>query len=228
MSRSRRTRSADRPLPFAFLQRHYRASERDDLVTRWLAHPAVARGICRALLAAGVPDHDIEDALSDVLVRVVAAFQSGARVPPDLRGMMRYCANAANHHAIDVLRSAAQHDEDLHEVGDPDESVPIDVRREQRDPIDAARQLEILAALFREGKMPERGLEILVGVADGCSAREIAEELGIGMSLVHWRLREMRRIYRVRLGKLGILVWDLSPDDLSFSVAVVHRLRDVV
>jgi hypothetical protein len=75
----------------------------------------------------------------------------------------------------------------------------------QRDPVDAGTQLEVLATLFREGKMPPHGVDILEGFAAGCSYEEIAEGLGISADTAEWRMRRMKEIYRTRMAKLGLL-----------------------
>jgi len=88
---------------------------------------------------------------------------------------------------------------------DPDEYTPLEYGAEQRDPIDARRQFDVVAQLFREGKMPDRGLDILEAVASRSTYKEIAAELGIDEELARWRMREMRRIYRTRMAELGML-----------------------
>ena len=75
----------------------------------------------------------------------------------------------------------------------------------RRDPVDAGRQLEVAAQLFREGRMPPHGVEILEGVATGYTYKQIASGLRINEELARWRMREMCRIYRTRMAKLGML-----------------------
>jgi len=192
--------------PFDFIQRNYREPRSTDPVPRWLPHPAVARAVCRALRDAGMPDCEFEDALQDVYVKALAAFRKGTPVPGDLRAMRVYCAAIAKHHAIDALRRAAQRERDL--VGlceDPDDYGPLEYGAERRDPVDAGRQLDVLAQLFREGRMPEHGVDILEGVASGCAYEEIALELRITTDTVEGRMRRMRERFRTRLAKLGRL-----------------------
>jgi hypothetical protein len=74
-----------------------------------------------------------------------------------------------------------------------------------RDPVDAGKQLEVAAQLFRDGRMPEHGVDILEAVAAGCTYKRIAHELGITEDLAKWRMREMHRIFRTRIAKLGML-----------------------
>jgi FixJ family two-component response regulator len=72
--------------------------------------------------------------------------------------------------------------------------------------VDAGRQLEVLAQLFREGRMPGHGVDILEGVASRCTHREIAEDLGITERTVERRLGVTRRTFRSCMARLGILL----------------------
>ena len=54
--------------------------------------------------------------------------------------------------------------------------------------------------------MPEQGEEILVGVADGLSHEEIAEETGLSKRQVRYRVERMRELFAARLAELGMLV----------------------
>ena len=83
-------------------------------------------------------------------------------------------------------------------MGEPDSAEP-------HDRVDAVRQVEVLASLFREGRMPRDGVVILQGVAAGRSYGEIAKGLGISKDLVKWRMREIRRICQERMAKLGMV-----------------------
>jgi DNA-directed RNA polymerase specialized sigma24 family protein len=198
-------------LPDDFIRRHYREPATDDPIRRWLPHPEVARTICNALMAGGLPECDFEDALQDVYVKALASFREkqaakDARIPRDLREMKGYCAAIARNHTTDTLRRAAQRERDF--VGlceQPDEHGPLDDGAERRDPVDAGRQLEELVHLFREGRMPEHGVEILEGIASGCTHQEIAEELGITDRAVEGRLGTMIRAFRKRMAQLGLL-----------------------
>jgi len=185
----------------AFIQEHYREPRTTDPIRRWLPHPDVARGICGALAAYGVPKRDLEDALQDVYVRALEVFR---RIPPpkELAHMRVFCRKIARDLAIDRARRADVRRHDfLGNCENPDDYTPLEYGAEQRDPVDARRQLEALAELFREGRMPEGGLDILEGVASRCTYGEIDQDHGIGEELVRWRLREMRRIYRTRMAR---------------------------
>jgi hypothetical protein len=65
-------------------------------------------------------------------------------------------------------------------------------------------RLEALAELFRDGDMPEHGVDILEGFASGLSYAEIGESLGITADLAEWRMRTMRTRYRRHMVKVGL------------------------
>jgi RNA polymerase sigma factor (sigma-70 family) len=195
--------------PYAFIQRHYRDPGGDDPIKRWLPHPENARAICGALFAKGMPFEEMEDAMQDVLLKALTAFRKTKSAPTNLQEMKNYCAAIAKNHTKNTLRNAARR-EKLGHVGtcerDADEYTPLEYGAPvRRDPVDAGKQLEVAAQLFREGRMPERGVEILEAVADGCSHEEIALELCITADTVEGRLRMMRDRYRTRMAKLGML-----------------------
>jgi RNA polymerase sigma factor (sigma-70 family) len=200
-------RKSTSDLPYEFIAKHYRDPGGEDRVRRWLPHPEVARAICGALRANGVGRCDVEDRLQDVYVKVLTAFREGGAVPPpDLRAMKAYCATAAKNLVIDLRREAAKRKRDLAEpcereefgMGEPDSAEP-------HDRVDALRQVEVLATLFREGLMPRDGVFILEGFAAGRSYGEIARDLRISKDAVEGRMREMRRICRDRMEKLGMV-----------------------
>jgi RNA polymerase sigma factor (sigma-70 family) len=192
------TKKHDKPA-YDFVQRHYRAPASTDPVQRWLTHPEVARAICGTLARFGIRRHDTEDGLQEVYLKALEAFRSGTKVPESLESMKIYCAAIARNHAFDERRKAAVRARDLAEPIELEEHVSIEHRAEKRDTVDAGRQLELLAALFREGKMPKNGVEILEALAGGCSQEEIAEELGVTLDVVKGRLRMMRDRFCARV-----------------------------
>jgi RNA polymerase sigma factor (sigma-70 family) len=206
-----------RNMHYAFIAKHYRDPGGTDPIRRWLPHPEVARTVCAALLANGIPHQDLEDRLQDVYVRVLTAVREGGTVPPaDLRAMKAYCAKAAANVAMDVLREIAKKKRDLAATCAPKDekgkrqkkpkfALPEPDRREPDERADASQQVEVLGQLFREGRMPRDGVAILEGVAAGFSYREIAQKLGISRKLVDWRMREMRDVCRRRMTELGMI-----------------------
>ena len=199
----------DKSPAYAYIARNYREPQTDDPVKRWLPHPEVARGICGALLANGFARQDLEDGLQQVYLKALEAFRRRdppLKPPTDLAGMKALCRKIARDLAVDGVRQAEYRDQ--YNVGpceNPDEFTPLEYGAPRRDRIDTRRQLEVLVQLFREGRMPEHGLEILDAVASRRSYPKIAEELGIDKELVRWRMREMTRIFRERMAKLGML-----------------------
>jgi DNA-directed RNA polymerase specialized sigma24 family protein len=172
-----------------------------------LAHPEVAKAICGTLRATGTRKHDVQDGLQEVYARALRFFRlKPAAAPTELANMKSFCAQVARNYALDQYRKWKRRKTDLEAHCDRAEygvverpSVP------RRDPVDAGRQLEVLAELFREGRMPEHGVDILEGVACGCTFKQVAEAVGINEELAKWRMREMKRIYRSRMAKLGLL-----------------------
>jgi RNA polymerase sigma factor (sigma-70 family) len=205
--------------PFDFIQRHYRDPGGDDPIKRWLPHPENARAICGALFVQGMPYDDLQDAMQDVFVKALRAFRRGTPAPPNLEEMKNFCAAIAKNLTKNRLRDAARRERRGY-VGtcDADEYTPLEYGAPiQRDPVDAARQLEVLAQLFREKRMPENGAHILQEVASGSTQEEIAQDLEVTVDTVDGRMRMMRDRFRRRMAKLGML-----PDMLPLAVIVSH------
>lgn len=209
-----------------YFTRNHREPKTDDPIERWLPHPEVARGICGVLVAYGYAQNDLQDGLQDVYLKALRAFRRIAP-PADLPGMRALCRKMARDMAVDRLRKAQRRERDF--VGlceDPDEFTPLEYGApEQRDPVDAARQLEVLAQLFRQGLMPEHGVDILEGIASRCTMKEIGDELGITDRAVEGRVGTMRDLYRHRMARLGLLPW-LQPLQVIVSTpGAIETLR---
>jgi DNA-directed RNA polymerase specialized sigma24 family protein len=147
----------------------------------------------------------VQDGVQGAYVKVLTALRNGASVPVDVGAMRALCVTVAENHVIDQRRKAATRRKYIVGRCDPEEYTPLEYGAKMRDPVDAGRQLEVLAQLFREGRMPEDGVDILEGVASRCTYQEIADDLGITDRAVEWRLGVMRRAFRARMAKLGIL-----------------------
>ena len=189
-----------------------------------LTDTAVAKIITKMLRDQGVPAGDIEDARQDVYAKALVAIRRG-RAPAEPEGMKNFCVKIAEDYAIDLLRKADVRAMVLVEGCRPDELAPLGSSRAQRDPVDAGRQLEVLAQLFREKAMPRDGVDILEGVACRCTWAEVAEPLGISEDLAETRHRRMKDAYRRRMAKLGLL-----PDRIPLRLIVsgpwaISRLR---
>jgi RNA polymerase sigma factor (sigma-70 family) len=171
----------------------------------FLTHPEVTEAVASLLLASGVRKQDVQDGVQSVYVKVLRAFSKGTAVPDDLGAMRALCVTVAKNHVIDERRKAATRKKYVVGRCDPEEYTPLEYGAEQRDPVDAGRQLEVLAQLFREGRMPTDGVDILEGVASQCTYQEIADDLEISAWAVRGRLDTMRKVFRTRMAKLGIL-----------------------
>jgi DNA-directed RNA polymerase specialized sigma24 family protein len=139
--------------------------------------------------------------------------------------MIALCAEIARNHAIDLARKADCRKRDLLARCDRDEYCPPQFGTKQRDPVDAGRQLEVLAQLFREGRMPDGGVEILEGIASGRSYEELAMGLGITDENARWRMRRMRTVFRARMAKLGMLPGVLPLQVVAALPGAVTTLR---
>lgn len=203
--------STTKKTEYDFIQRNYRDPGGTDPVKRWLPHPENAHVICAVLFLNGLPEQDLQDGLQDVFVRALTAFKRGARVPADLREMKAFCAAIAKKYAMATYRLNARRGRRGHAgicEGDADEYTQLEYGvPERHDAVDTERhlegQLEVLEALFKERRMPERGLEILEGIAGNRSRKEIASELGISDRAVQGRMGTMLEKLRKRVGQLG-------------------------
>lgn len=203
--------STSKKTPYDFILRNYRDPGGTDPVKRWLPHPENARVICAALYANGIREQELEDSMQDVFVRVLTAFKRGARVPADLREMKAFCASIARRYAMATLRMKSNRAR-LGDAGtcekDADEYTQIEYGvPERHDSVDAERrldrQLEVLAQLFHERRMPEHGLAILEGLACNRPRKKIASDLGISDHAVQGRVKTMLENLRRRMGGEG-------------------------
>jgi len=191
---------------------------------QWLTDASLETIICKTLRVHGTPAQEIEDARQDVYVKVLVALEQRA-APADLEEMKNLCVKVAHQHAIDLLRKASVRARDLVEECQPDELAPLTSPVQQRDPVDAKRQLEVLAQLFRDNEMQPDGVDILEGVASRCTWAEIAEPLEISEEVARGRYRLMKASYRRRMVKLGLLP-DMTPLRLLVSKpGAIARLR---
>jgi DNA-directed RNA polymerase specialized sigma24 family protein len=166
-----------------------------------LADKQVDAAVKGMLFIHGWAQDDLADGLGEVRLRAIARFSRGLEPPETVGEMKALCAKIARDYAVDCLRKKVT--QDRHCVGlceNPDECTPLEYGAPaQRDPVDAGRELEIAADLFRRGEMPEHGVDILEGIACGCSFKEVGEDLGITDRAVEGRLKTMRRMYRQEL-----------------------------
>ncbi len=176
----------------------------DPPYTALLTDPAVDNAVCGALCRLGWPRGDLPDGLQHVRWRVIRSFVVGGKKPPPTVGEMKaLCARTARRCAISRLRKrrTAKKRGDVGFCDDPDKYVPLHLPHEQRDPVDTRRLLEVLAELFRQGRMPDHGVEIIEGIAEGLSYDEVAQDVGISSGSVQGRLKTMRKVFRQEIGR---------------------------
>jgi len=140
-------------------------------------HPAVTRTIAGVLVFRGYRGERLHDAIAEVRVRLIEAVQRRG-APDTIEEWQAFASKIACDWACDEHRkreTAEQYDTGLCDT--PDDYAPLVRADMQRDPVDAKRQLAVLLEMFDKGEMPEKGREILLGVADGVKLPKIGKEL---------------------------------------------------
>jgi hypothetical protein len=87
---------------------------------------------------------------------------------------------------------------------DPNEFFPLPGSYEERDTVDAKRQLAVAKSLFDRGRMPTAGQAILEGVAWKIPYKKLAWELHLTVDTVKSRLKEMRQVFGEEIEQLGM------------------------
>jgi DNA-directed RNA polymerase specialized sigma24 family protein len=181
-------------------------SQKNDPRLRLLQDRQLEKLVRFVLKMNGYPKNELRDGLQEVLLRALLWFVDH-EPPGDLEGMKALCATIAHRYAVDRLRRKDVKDKyegTLGEQEEPDDYELPTPSGEQRDPVDAGRQLEVAAGLFRERRMPEHGVDILEGVACECTFEEVGEDVGITAGAVEGRLRTMRRVFKRRIEERGM------------------------
>jgi DNA-directed RNA polymerase specialized sigma24 family protein len=181
-------------------------SQKNDPRLQFLQNAQLEKLVRFVLKMNGYPKNELRDGLQEVRLRALSWFVSH-QPPADLRGMKALCAKLAERYAIDRLRRkavSAKYQGALGEDEEPDDYELPTPSGEQRDPVDDGRQLEVAAELFREGRMPEHGVDILEGVACRCRYGKVAKPLGITARAVEGRLKTMRKLFRQRIEERGM------------------------
>ena len=179
-------------------------------MSAFIVDPTVTDSLRGYLCKNGVRAQELDDTVAEVQVRAVEALQD-RRPPKDVTGWQKFLITIARNMLIDGQRETKVTEK--YDVGlsdKPDDHAPFAPSGEQRDPVDARRQLAVLLHLFEAGEMPELGREILEGVADGVKMPKLARELGLPVTEVRARLKRMRRIFFKRLAALGMMVMMLA------------------
>jgi DNA-directed RNA polymerase specialized sigma24 family protein len=175
--------------------------------TALLTHPEVDNGVCGTFVKMGWQQQDLCDGLQQVRFQAIRALRKGLKPPRTVGEMRALCARIARNYILNMWRAEAKAEEYGY-VGlceEPDEYLPLVPLFEERDPVDARRQLEVAADLFRRKEMPELGYEILDGIAGGYSYPEVAKEEGISSFTLQGRLKAMRKRFREELEERDML-----------------------
>ncbi len=172
--------------------------------TALAADPAVAKVVRGTLRKYGRKAAQLEEDVAEVVTQAIEAARRGP-MPKSLGAWKALATTIAPRYAIDAGRAdGVRRRRGGKLCGEPDLYGPLEFET-PRDPVDTKRFLAVLKELFDSGKMPEQGAEILWGVAEGVTQREIAEETGLSEDQVDTRLRRMRRKFRLRLEALGMV-----------------------
>jgi DNA-directed RNA polymerase specialized sigma24 family protein len=178
----------------------------DPPYTALLTHLEVDRGVCGTLVKMGWEQQDLCDGLQEVRCRAIKAFHKGLEPPATVGEMKAYCARIARNYVIDLWLQKAQDEEDG-DAGlceDPDEFFPLTGAHEERDPVDAKRELAVARSLFERGEMPAKGEAILEGVAWRIPYKKLGRELRLTAETVRSRLRTMREVFGEEIEALGL------------------------
>jgi DNA-directed RNA polymerase specialized sigma24 family protein len=165
-------------------------------------HPAFIERVRRALIRHGRRRY-LEDDVPEIQLRAIEVARKGP-MPPDLARWKALGRLIAKLYAIDERRKwevREKYDAGLCE--EPDACGPIEVEH-GRDPVDTQRYLAVLKDLFDRGEMPDMGGEILWDAADDVAQEETAEETGLDVRQVEYRLHKMRDRFAQRLVVLGL------------------------
>jgi RNA polymerase sigma factor (sigma-70 family) len=159
------------------------------------------------LLRMGVDRQDLADGVAEVQKRALENIRRSP-MPTDVGGWKALACTIAERMVIkDRKRDEKRSKYNTGLCEDPEEYAELPRSpSKRRDPVDMSRQIAVLKAQFDAGEMPEQGQEILMGVMDDLSAKEIGEELGLSETVVANRLSRMRRLFRLKLASLGMLV----------------------
>jgi DNA-directed RNA polymerase specialized sigma24 family protein len=178
----------------------------DPSYTALLIHAEVDRAVCGTLVKMGWLQQDLCDGLQEVRCRAIQAFSEGLPPPATVDEMKAFCGRIARNYVIDLWRE--QEDAEQHgDAGlceDPDEFFPLPGSYEERDPVDAKRQLAVAKSLFERGLMPVAGQAIIEGVAWEIPYRKLARELHLTVDTVKSRLKRMREVFGEEIDRLGM------------------------
>jgi RNA polymerase sigma factor (sigma-70 family) len=171
-----------------------------------LADKLVVRSIESTLRHLGVAQRNLADAVADVQLRALEATR-GKPQPANADEWRALCFTIAKRMILKE-REREKRRRPYHAglCEEPDEAPPIERSPGKvTDPVDLHRQLDVLRGQLEAGEMPEQGETILVRTADGFSAKQVGQELGLTPRTVEKRLERMRTLFRAKLAAGGLL-----------------------
>jgi RNA polymerase sigma factor (sigma-70 family) len=162
------------------------------------------QGLIRAVLRRyGVPEADLPDCTQDVLVTAHRRISEGGFTPPDptlplaenvaawIGGIARWTAvesaRARARYAKVFVQHTAEHPVDRAAIAVPSPEARLEAKDE--------------LAIFDRAKLSPKQLEVVALAAEGYTARQIAELLGIPTDTVSTRLRRARWAWEKAKGK---------------------------
>jgi len=180
--------------------------EHDPPYTALLTDSEVDRWVCGTLVKMGWLQQDLCDGLQEVRCRAIEAFHDGMEPPGTLGEMKAFCARIARNYVIDLWRNQAEAERgrDAGLCEDADEFFPLPGSYEERDPVDAKRELAVARSLFQRGEMPARGQAILEGVAWEIPYKKLGRELRLSDRAVEGRLETMREVFGKEIEARGM------------------------
>jgi DNA-directed RNA polymerase specialized sigma24 family protein len=181
-------------------------TKRDPPYTALLVDREVDRAVCGTFVKMGWLQQDLCDGLQEVRLRAVQAFSKGKIPPGNVDEMGAYCARIARNYVIKLWKKQERAEEhgDAGLCEDADEFFPLPGTQEERDPVDAKRQLAVAKSLFDRDRMPSRGQAILEGVAWDIPLRKLGRELHLTERAIEGRLDTMRELFRREIEARGM------------------------
>ena len=131
----------------------------DPPYTAVLIHTDVDRAVVGTLVKMGWLQQDLCDGLQEVRCRAIAAFRDGLTPPPTVGEMKAFCARIARNYVIDLARPGRRRGvaATRGSARTPTRTLPLPGKIEQRDPVDAERQLAVAKSALRRGQDAQEG-----------------------------------------------------------------------
>jgi len=179
----------------------------DQALATVLLHKRVDKTVAAVLRTHGFKKEDLEEGIAEVRCRAIEwARKPGNVFPSDPAEAAKVCATIAKNWRIDEDRKRKTREP--HDAGlcdEPDEHGPAESPPGRWDPFDVKRTLASFREQVAAGEMPEDIERIVVGIAEGKTTAEIADELGLSEDAVKMRLRKTRGAFRAKVAALGLL-----------------------